>query len=54
MSDEQEVQAQQEPEQQQVNEGVEKEARLFGWVPKDEFRGSETDWVDAEIGRAHV
>ena len=48
MSDEQEVQAQQEPEQQQVNEGVEKEARLFGWVPKDEFRGSETDWVDAD------
>ena len=48
MSDEQEVQAQQEPEQQQVNEGVEKEARLFGWVPKEEFRGSETDWVDAD------
>ena len=27
---------------------VEKEARLFGWVPKEEFRGSDTDWVDAE------
>ena len=48
MSDEQEVQSQQEPDQQQVNEGVEKEARLFGWVPKEEFRGSETDWVDAD------
>jgi len=32
----------------EVNEGVEKEARLFGWVPKEEFRGSETDWVDAD------
>jgi hypothetical protein len=30
------------------NETVEKEARLFGWVPKEEFRGSEADWVDAE------
>ena len=48
MSDEQDIQAQQEPDQQQVNEGVEKEARLFGWVPKEEFRGSETDWVDAD------
>ena len=28
---------------------VEKEARLQGWVPKDEFRGKETDWIDADI-----
>ena len=28
---------------------VEKEARIFGWVPKEEFRGSEDDWVDAEV-----
>ena len=27
---------------------VEKDARVFGWVSKEEFRGSETDWVDAE------
>ena len=47
MSDEQEVQAQEAPDQQ-VNETVEKEARLFGWVPKEEFRGSETEWVTAE------
>jgi hypothetical protein len=31
-----------------ANETVEKEARLFGWVPKEEFRGSENDWVDAD------
>ena len=33
---------------QTENNGTEKEARLFGWVSKDEFRGSETEWVDAE------
>ena len=39
----------QESEQQpNVNEVVEKEARVFGWVPKEEFRGSEDDWVDAD------
>jgi len=39
----------QEPDQQQnANEAVEKEARVFGWVPKEEFRGSEDDWVDAD------
>jgi hypothetical protein len=38
-----------EPEQQpEGNEAVEKEARVFGWVPKEEFRGSEDDWVDAD------
>ena len=30
------------------NSGVEQDARLFGWVPKEEFRGSEETWVDAE------
>jgi hypothetical protein len=45
MSDEQVEQQTLEPA---GNEIVEKEARLFGWVPKEEFRGSETDWVDAE------
>lgn len=39
----------QEPDEQQVqNEQTEKEARVFGWVPKEEFRGSEDDWVDAD------
>lgn len=43
------------PEQQSTDQQptidpqVEKEARLFGWVPKEEFRGSESDWVDAEV-----
>ena len=44
----------QQQEQAQIDPQIEKEARLFGWVPKEEFRGSESDWVDAEIGRAHV
>lgn len=34
-------------EENEVN-GVEKDARIFGWVSKEEFRGNETDWVDAE------
>lgn len=37
-----------EPEQQEGNEVLEKEARVFGWVPKEDFRGSEDDWVDAD------
>jgi len=32
----------------QVEPQVEKEARIFGWVPKEEFRGSDEDWVDAD------
>jgi molecular chaperone GrpE (heat shock protein) len=49
MSDQEEVVQQEQPaEVSNPNEGVEKEARLFGWVPKEEFRGSEDDWVDAE------
>lgn len=27
---------------------VEKEARIYGWVPKESFRGDESEWVDAE------
>ena len=27
---------------------TEYEARMFGWVPREEFRGSDDDWVDAE------
>lgn len=34
-------------EEQVVNVDVEKEARSQGWVPKEEFRGPETAWVDA-------
>ena len=41
----QEVQAEEQPA---GNEVLEKEARVFGWVPKEEFRGSEDDWVDAD------
>jgi hypothetical protein len=39
-------------QQEQASGGedqVQKEARIFGWVPKEEFRGSEDDWVDAEV-----
>jgi len=28
---------------------VESEARAQGWVPKEEFRGKEEDWIEAEI-----
>ena len=30
-------------------EAIEKEARAQGWAPKEEFRGKETDWIDADI-----
>jgi len=33
----------------QNRDQVEREARQFGWVPKEEFRGSEESWVDAEV-----
>ena len=52
MSEEKEVQQQEtsaDQEAQAVNEQTQKEARLFGWVPNEEFRGSEDDWVDAEV-----
>ena len=39
----------QEVDNQTGNENLEREARVFGWVPKEEFRGSDTDWVDAEV-----
>ena len=45
---EDQVQDQQPDNAPEADNGVEKEARLFGWVPKEEFRGSETDWVDAD------
>lgn len=31
-----------------VPEELEKEARSMGWRPKEQFRGKEEDWVDAE------
>lgn len=31
-----------------VNVEAEKEARQYGWVSKDEFKGDEADWKDAE------
>jgi len=33
---------------QTVDPEIEKEARLFGWVPKEDFRGNEDDWRDAD------
>jgi hypothetical protein len=30
------------------NDVAEQEARQFGWVPKEEFKGNEDDWRDAE------
>lgn len=51
MSEEKEVQQEvvEQSEQSGVDSQTEKEARIFGWVPKEEFRGSEDDWVDAEV-----
>lgn len=34
-------------QQGQETPNVENEARLQGWVPKEEFRGDESDWIDA-------
>ena len=33
----------------EVNEATAKEARMFGWVPREEFRGSDDEWVDADV-----
>jgi hypothetical protein len=52
MSEENQVEQQEvsnESEVPQIDPQVEKEARIFGWVPKEEFRGSESDWVDADV-----
>lgn len=52
MSEENKNIAPDEPQSQEpqgLDPQVEKEARIFGWVPKDEFRGSESDWVDADV-----
>lgn len=45
--EEQQVEQQEVSQEAQVPE-VESEARSQGWVAKEEFRGSEDDWVDAE------
>lgn len=45
MSEEKQVENQQ---TQTEPSPVESEARLQGWVPKSEFRGNESDWIDAE------
>ena len=42
-------QEQQQDQKPQVAEEVQKEARMFGWVPRDEFRGSDEEWVDADV-----
>lgn len=36
------------PSNTEVAPEVVKEAEAQGWVPKERFRGNETDWVDAE------
>lgn len=33
---------------QDMNSGVEGEAKALGWVPKEEFRGNPDKWVDAD------
>ena len=40
--------AEEENSNTEVNVEVEKNARHFGWVSKEEFRGNPDDWVDAE------
>ena len=40
---------QQDQEAQVANEQVAKEARMCGWVPREDFRGSDDEWVDAEV-----
>jgi len=38
-------------EHQEVNpvlQKAERDARQFGWVPREEFRGTDEEWVDAE------
>lgn len=35
--------------EQTVSPEVVREAELLGWVPKDQFRGNEDDWIDADV-----
>jgi len=50
MSEEnQEVSQQEQQAAPEVNEAIAKEARMFGWVPREEFRGSDDEWVDADV-----
>jgi hypothetical protein len=51
MSEEKQVEQQEVEQSEQSDQDIQtqKEARIFGWVPKEEFRGSEDDWVDAEV-----
>src|SRR3990167_11082395 len=54
MLPDEEVEEENEPEQSEPN-AVETEARSMGWVPKEEFRGPESQWRDAEefVERGH-
>ena len=47
MSEQEQVATEVVQEAPEVNP-VEEEARAQGWVGKDEFRGSDDDWVDAD------
>ena len=33
----------------EVSSEIQQEAESQGWVPKDRFRGNESDWVDADV-----
>lgn len=48
MADE-DIKQEQSTDKPALDPAVEQEARLFGWVPREEFRGSDDDWVDAEV-----
>ena len=40
-----------------ADETVVKEAQTMGWVPREQFRGAEEKWVDAdvfELDQGHV
>src|SRR3990167_2510112 len=54
MLPDEEIEEEAEPEQSEPN-AIETEARSMGWVPKEEFRGPESQWRDADefVERGH-
>jgi hypothetical protein len=46
---EEDIKVSDQEQQPSGNEEVQKEARMFGWVPREEFRGSDEEWVDADV-----
>lgn len=49
MSDENADVGGEQEQESSVSPEVIREAELLGWVPKEKFRGSEDDWIDAEV-----